>query len=468
VSGVSVDRHPDQDPASPAPSWRPVPQAPPAPAGEPEPQPLTAPAGDTSTALAATLRGAMHAAFLVLPVVGAVRAITADGVPAPLAILCAAVLAALYLLGSQRALRRGAAGRAATTDLLLPSAPWVLALTLAWMATTFVSASFVWIAFTLFFLVLFALGPVGGPLALVLVALWAIVSPVLGREQGLLGVGEILGPLIGAVFSLVAHAVYRRLLRETDRNRALVAQLRAAQAELADSERRKGVAEERQRLASDIHDSLAQGLNSIVMLSRAAGAAHPSAAGEFSRIERTARENLADARGLVRDLADRAPRTTLEQSLRGVIASAEALGDPTRWELRVDGTPAELAPDQVETLHRAAQSLVANVQRHAHAQRCVLTLAWWPDRVSLDVVDDGRGFDPAAVAAAPGGAEAGSRGAARSEPGDGRDRTEGGDGLRLLRARMDRAGGTVAIDSSPGEGTTVGLTLPLRQQEARP
>ena len=94
-----------------------MPQAPPAPAGEPEPQPLTAPAGDTSTALAATLRGAMHAAFLVLPVVGAVRAITADGVPAPLAILCAAVLAALYLLGSQRALRRGAAGRAATTDL---------------------------------------------------------------------------------------------------------------------------------------------------------------------------------------------------------------------------------------------------------------------------------------------------------------------------------------------------------------
>ena len=91
MSGVSVDRHPDQDPASPAPSWRPVPQAPPAPAGEPEPQPLTAPAGDTSTALAATLRGAMHAAFLVLPVVGAVRAITADGVPAPLAILCAAV-----------------------------------------------------------------------------------------------------------------------------------------------------------------------------------------------------------------------------------------------------------------------------------------------------------------------------------------------------------------------------------------
>ena len=427
----------------------------PAPAPDPAHQAASADSStaDTSTALAATLRGAMHAAFLVLPVIGAVRAVTADGVPIPLALLSAAVLSGIYLLGSQRALRRGAAGRADRTDLLLPAAPWVLALTLAWVASTFVSASFVWIAFTLFFLVLFALGPVGGPLALALVTLWAIVSPVLGRDEAMLGIGEILGPLVGAVFSLVAHAVYQRLLHETDRNRVLVAQLRAAQEDLADSERRKGVAEERQRLASDIHDSLAQGLNSIVMLSRAAGTAHPSAASEFSRIEETARENLADARRLVRDLADRAPRTTLEQALRGVIASAESLGGTPRWELRIDGTPLPLEPAQVETLHRAAQSLVANVQRHAEAQRCVLTLAWWPDRVSLDVVDDGRGFDPAAV------------GTPAVAPADG---TGGGEGLRLLRSRLERAGGTVAIDSTPGEGTAVGLTLPLRPKETRP
>lgn len=400
---------------------------------------------DTASALAATLRGAMHVAFLVLPSVGALRAITAEAVTPALAILAAAVVAAIYLLGSQRALARGAAGRSARTDLLLPSRGWVLTLCGAWMASTFVSAAFVWVAFPLFFLVLFALGRIAGPLVLWAVALWAVVAPVIAREQWSLGVGEILGPLVGAAFSLIAHAVYRRLLLETDRNRELVVQLRAAQAELADSERRKGIAEERQRLAQDIHDTLAQGLNSIVMLSRGARAAHPSAASEFGRIEDTARENLADARRLVRDLADRAPQTTLEQSLRTVISRAEALGDlgeQPHWELRIDGTPRELDPAQVETLHRAAQSLVANVQRHAEAQRCVLTLAWWPDRVSLDVVDDGRGFDPAAA----------------THRGEG----EGGDGLRLLRARMDRAGGTVAIDSAPGEGTTVGLSLPTR------
>ena len=63
--------------------------------------------------------------------------------------------------------------------------------------------------------------------------------------------------------------------------------------------------------------------------------------------------------------------------------------------------------------------------------------------MSLDVVDDGRGFDPSA-------------------PTSGR---EGGDGLRLLRSRMSRAGGTVAIDSAPGEGTTVGISLPTGPQE---
>lgn len=282
---------------------------------------------ETAAALASTLRGAMHVAFAVLPAVGAVRAHDADAVPLPLALATAAVVVGIYVIGSWFALRRGEAGRLAQTDLLLPSRGWVLALAVVWMASTFVSAAFVWIAFPLFFLVLFALGRVTGPLVLGAVALWAVLAPLLAREQWSLGIGEVLGPLVGAVFSLIAHAVYRRLLIETDRNRQLVAQLRAAQSELADSERRKGIAEERQRLAQDIHDTLAQGLNSIVLFSRGARGAHPEATESFSRIEDTARENLADARRLVRDLADRVPRTTLEQALRGVISRAELLGE---------------------------------------------------------------------------------------------------------------------------------------------
>ena len=307
-----------------------------------------------------------------------------------------------------------------------------------------VSSAFVWIAFPLFFLVLFSLGRATGVLALLLVAAWAVLAPMVVGPQSSLSVGEVLGPLVGAVFSLVAHTVWRRLLEETERTRQLLARLHAAQADLADSERRKGVAEERQRLAQDLHDTLAQGLNSIVLLSRSARTAHPAAADDFSRIEDTARENLADARDLVRDLAARSTDDGLEELLRTVIARAEREASTTGFELRRDGEPHPLPPATVETLHRAAQSLVANVLRHAEAERCVLTVAWWPDRVSLDVVDDGRGFDP--TTAAP--------------------RRDGGDGLALLRSRIARAGGEVTLESAPGEGTAVGISLPTTREDA--
>ncbi len=393
--------------------------------------------------LATTLRGAMHLAFVVLLSIGAVRAITVDAVPAPAALGTAVVVALLYGLGSWLSWRRRGAREVGTADLLLPSRGWVLVVVAAWMGATLVSSAFVWLAFPLFFLVLFSLGTVAGPLALLVVAAWAVLAPLAVGDRDPLGIGEVLGPLVGAVFSLVAYAVWRRLLQEAERNRRLVAQLRAAQADLAESERRKGVADERQRLAQDIHDTLAQGLNSIVLMSRSARLAHPDAAAEFSRIEDTARENLADARHLVRELADHAAETTLEQALRSVVARADRTGTRTRIELRTDGIPDELPTQTVETVQRAAQSLLANALQHAQAQRCVLTLAWWPDRVSLDIVDDGRGFDPSTPPRSQGG----------------------GDGLRLLRSRITHAGGTVTIDSRPGEGTAVGISLPTRREE---
>lgn len=390
--------------------------------------------------LATVLRGAMHLAFVALPALGALRAITADHVHPALAIAAALLVAGIYAAGSALARRGRGPADVAATDLLLPSPAWMLGLLAAWVAATLVSAAFVWVAFPLFFLVLFTLGRPAGPLALAAVTAWAVLAPLAVGAQDSLGVGEIVGPVVGAVFTLVAHTVWRSLLEESARTLRLLAQLREAQADLADSERRKGVAEERQRLAQDIHDTLAQGLNSIVLLSRSAGAAHPQAAGDFTRIEETARANLADARLLVRDLAERTSADDLEQALRAVVDRTAPLAPATRLELRVDGQARELPAATVETVQRAAQSLLANVLRHARAERCVLTLGWFEDRLTLDVVDDGIGFDPSAPARPTG---------------------EGGDGLRLLRSRIAAAGGTVSIDSTPGEGTTVGLALPL-------
>src|SRR5699024_7586814 len=152
----------------------------------------------SAASLAATLRGAMHLAFVVLLSVGAVRAHDVDGVSLPLTVLTAAAIAVIYGLGSRFALRRAQSGDAEWTDLLPPSRGWVLLLTLAWMAATIVSTAFVWIAFPLFFLVLFSLGRIAGPLALAGVALWAVLAPLISPYQGTLEVGESLRPLDGA------------------------------------------------------------------------------------------------------------------------------------------------------------------------------------------------------------------------------------------------------------------------------
>src|SRR5690625_3729144 len=150
-----------------------------------------APGATTPATMATTLRGAMHVAFVVLLSVGVLRAVGTDGVPVVAAVCAAAVIAVIYVAGSRSALRRGAADRSAETDLLLPGRGWVLALTVTWMASTLVSTAFVWIAFPLFFLVLFARGRVAGPLSLAVVALCAVLAPVLVGEQQSRAIGDI-------------------------------------------------------------------------------------------------------------------------------------------------------------------------------------------------------------------------------------------------------------------------------------
>lgn len=278
---------------------------------------------------------------------------------------------------------------------------------------------------------------------LAIVAGWAILVPARAGDGPQLA--EVLGPLIGLMFALIADAVFRQLVHEADRNRRLVADLRAAQSDLAVSERRQGVLAERERIARDLHDTLAQGLNSIVLRARAAAAQHPEAALELEALEVIARTNLAEARRLVRDLSEHSGDSPLEEQLRGLAGETERLAAPLTVVVRVDGSPRPVPTPVGEALLRATQGLLANVQRHAHASRCVLTLGFWEDRIALDVADDGRGFDPDRPRA---------------------QRHDGGDGLRLLRERVAALGGTIAVESAPGDGTTVALTVPLAASAA--
>lgn len=228
-----------------------------------------------------------------------------------------------------------------------------------------------------------------------------------------------------------------------------------------------GVLQERNRLAAELHDTVAQGLTSMHMLLDAADRQWTREPGQARVLVRqaaaAARENLAQARRLIHDLAPpELDGTSLPQALRRICAEAGAevetgagagteagvgfgfggrtgaegggVGRSGGWVgFRVVGEVRGVGGSVEGALVRAVQGALANVRRHARASRAVVTLTYQPDGVVLDVWDDGVGFDP---------------GVAR------------GDGLRLLRRRIECLGGRAVVESTPGGGTVVSVCLP--------
>ncbi|NUT38828.1 MAG: sensor histidine kinase [Thermoactinospora sp.] len=196
--------------------------------------------------------------------------------------------------------------------------------------------------------------------------------------------------------------------------------------------RRAGVLLERERLSREIHDTIAQGLTSQRMLLQAADRvwdSDPGKARDYVRqAERASGEYLEEARRFVRDLA---PAALGGQSL------AEALSELNPGDFRLEGTPYPVDPAAEAALLRIAQGALANAREHANATRVVVTLSYLPDAVSLDVVDDGAGFDLDAPSA----------------PGRGY-------GLKAMRNRVAELGGTLVVESVPGEGTAVAARIP--------
>ena len=214
---------------------------------------------------------------------------------------------------------------------------------------------------------------------------------------------------------------------------------------LVEQARRAGLIGERQRLAHEIHDTLAQGFTSIVMNLEAADAIlpagdSPQAHWHLDQARLTARESLAEARRLVWALR---PKLLEEAPLPEALARlaerwSEGSGIPAHTA--VTGAPRPLPPEVEATLFRVAQEALNNVGKHARARQTALTLSYMNDYVTLDVRDDGAGFDPDNA----GGSTDGS-----------------GFGLGAMRERIERLDGTLSIESAPGEGTTLAVGLPV-------
>ncbi|HET6859057.1 MAG TPA: sensor histidine kinase [Streptomyces sp.] len=381
------------------------------------------------------LRLCLHALLVGLLALAAVKAVAGDAPHAYAVVAAAALVAAVYAAGAPSpAVHRSP--RAA--------ALWLGALGAAWLALLALSPDGLWTAFPLYFLQLHLLPLRWGLPAVAATAAAAITSFVLHGQE--ISAGAFIGPVLGAGVAVATVLGHQALYRESERRRELIEELIATRAELAEAERAAGTLAERERLAREIHDTLAQGLSSIQLLLRAAERTLPAddpAVVHVRQAREAAQDNLAEARRFVRALS---PPDLEHGSLTAALERLCAAAPGPAVEFGVSGTPVALPTPYEVALLRIAQSALANTVLHAEAGRAGITLSFMDTSVALDVVDDGAGFDPVAL----------------------RARSGGGFGLPAMRSRARSLGGTLSVESAPGQGTAVAITLPLPLSPAQP
>ena len=252
---------------------------------------------------------------------------------------------------------------------------------------------------------------------------------------------------VALAFAIALGLWITQVAEQSERNAQLLADLEDAQGELARSHHDAGVTAERERMAREIHDTLAQGFTSVVMLTQAARADLERGRADAARermalIETVARDNLAEARGLVAAFSPLALAGGSLGDALGRLADRFTAESAVAVAVSIDPVVAEdLDRDQEVVLLRAAQEALTNVRRHARASSVRLTLSSQdhPDAVYLEIADDGAGLTP--------------------------DKAEGY-GLRGMRGRVEESGGTLVVGPGNGSGTVVRVTLPGRRRGA--
>jgi signal transduction histidine kinase len=257
--------------------------------------------------------------------------------------------------------------------------------------------------------------------------------PIVGREQRVLGAIYLTNKRGAEVFS----DADQELIQLLGAHAAVALQ----NAELHERTRELSVVEERTRMARELHDAVSQTLFSLVMTVEAASTL-------LDRDTGAARARLDDARRLVRDatrelhdlIFELRPADLAHDGLSGTLRKhVEVLArvQPVELDLRIECEPS-LPPEAQREVFRIAQEAIGNALKHADASRIRVGLRSSGAGVHLEVVDDGRGFDPKAPEL--------------------RQRRLG---LTSLRERAKALGGQLAIESAPGEGTAVRLDVPV-------
>ncbi|MEO0377130.1 MAG: GAF domain-containing sensor histidine kinase [Cyanobacteria bacterium P01_A01_bin.17] len=201
------------------------------------------------------------------------------------------------------------------------------------------------------------------------------------------------------------------------------------------------LSEERNRLAREIHDTLAQVFTGVSLQLEAAKGIltqQPTQAEtHINQASDLARQGLSEARRSVRALRSQALESdTLAEALQKTL-SEMTQGTVIHAQFQQRGTPYPLADDMQLNLLRIGQEAITNILRHAQAQTLMLTLTFAPEHIGLRIVDDGIGFDPQSRANVT------------------------GFGLIGVRERVAHFDGHVQLISSPGHGTQLEVTMPL-------
>ena len=379
------------------------------------------------------MRNGVHILTATILVVAILMSVRMDLSLAVLNLVLLSLFAGLYFVGSYYLERMTGVWKLA----------WLIALTVVWIADILVASAGIYLLFVLFFLYLRVLGMVWGSISVIF---GTAVSVGIQIPQGLT-FGGVMGPVVSALVTVAIFYAFTRLHEINTERTVLIRELMETREQLAETERAAGVAGERQRIAHEIHDTLAQGLSSIQMLLHAAnrdldGDINVVKARERIGLARqTAADNLQEARAMIAALQ---PAALSQTSLVGALdrmAQGFAAAADLNIEVEADGEVTQLPMKLEAVLLRIAQGAVGNVAKHAQATRARITVSYSDDAVRVDIVDNGVGFDVKAVESRPAGL--------------------GHIGLAAMKRRAEEVSGEVVIESSPGNGTAVSVSVPL-------
>jgi signal transduction histidine kinase len=348
--------------------------------------------------------------------------------------------------------RRGRRG--ARTDLLLPGTNLrdhqrntiihlgITVIAAGIIAWTFPGNIMVYVVFAMMTMVdgWHLLAKISDLLKLLLVTFAAVLLGLLSTTGQRLGQNEWIIVIVAVAACAISSSfvvwIETRNARETERYVRLADELKAAQSVIASQQHAAGVFAERERMAGEIHDTLAQGFLAIVTQTQVAKAAigrNDEAIRErLAVIEQVARENLAEARGLV---AATAPVPLHDAGLSEALHNlGSRFSNETGIAVTVNTPDADLldlsAPDEV-VLIRAAQEALNNIRKHSGATSATVSLAIQDGAPLLEIADNGRGMA---------------------------DGAQQGFGLSGMRDRVESVGGTMAIESAE-PGTIIRIEL---------